>query len=459
MTSSSGSSSASSKKKEEKGQPAHKTNMAFIIVLLTIQIVFIVLYATVVSYGDHNDLNPTDPAIDDLNRIYPFYQDVHVMVFVGFGFLMTFLKKYSMSAVGFNLLIAATMLQWTILVVGFWHRAFNYHTDFSHKIDVGIKDLVAADFGAATVLISFGAVLGKAGPLQLIIMGLFEIIIYGLNESIGVVELQAVDMGGSMYVHMFGAFFGCAASFTFLNDSARKEKNGNDNEGGSRTTDTFAMIGTLFLWMFWPSFNGALAAGNARNRVVINTVLAISSSASCAFLFSYWMRGSGRFSMVDVQNATLAGGVAVGSSSDLVINAYPALIIGALAGMVSVAGYVYLQPALQKCGLHDTCGVLNLHGIPGMIGAISGAISAADTSSGHLATNFPARPHRSASHQGAMQATCMFVTLGISIGGGLLAGFVMRCIPDGVANDDEPLFEDSRYWELEEEEEGNSHPY
>lgn len=49
------------------------------------------------------------------------FQDVHVMIFVGFGFLMTFLKKYGFSSVGFNMLIAAFGLQWGILMQGFWH--------------------------------------------------------------------------------------------------------------------------------------------------------------------------------------------------------------------------------------------------------------------------------------------------------------------------------------------------
>ena len=32
---------------------------------------------------------------NDINQYYPLFQDVHVMIFIGFGYLMTFLKNYS----------------------------------------------------------------------------------------------------------------------------------------------------------------------------------------------------------------------------------------------------------------------------------------------------------------------------------------------------------------------------
>jgi len=38
------------------------------------------------------------------------YMDIHVMIFVGFGFLMTFLKAASWTAVGFTYLIAVWAL-------------------------------------------------------------------------------------------------------------------------------------------------------------------------------------------------------------------------------------------------------------------------------------------------------------------------------------------------------------
>ena len=43
------------------------------------------------------------------------------MMFIGFGFLMTFLKRYGYSAVSINFLIAAIILQWATLCQGFFH--------------------------------------------------------------------------------------------------------------------------------------------------------------------------------------------------------------------------------------------------------------------------------------------------------------------------------------------------
>jgi Ammonium Transporter Family len=48
------------------------------------------------------------------------FQDIHVMIFIGFGFLMTFLKRYGYSATGLNLFVAALCVQWAILMRGFF---------------------------------------------------------------------------------------------------------------------------------------------------------------------------------------------------------------------------------------------------------------------------------------------------------------------------------------------------
>jgi ammonium transporter Rh len=84
-----------------------------------------------------------------------------------------------------------------------------------------------------------------------------------------------------------------------------------------------------------------------------------------------------RLDMEVVLNSTLAGGVAIGSASDMVTNAGTAMAIGGFAGIVSAWGYIKLSPwLLEKIGLHDTCGVHNLHGMPGVIGGIFGCVFA-----------------------------------------------------------------------------------
>lgn len=47
------------------------------------------------------------------------FQDIHVMIFMGFGFLATFLVRYGFSGSGFNMLLAAMAIQWAVLMNGF----------------------------------------------------------------------------------------------------------------------------------------------------------------------------------------------------------------------------------------------------------------------------------------------------------------------------------------------------
>ena len=47
------------------------------------------------------------------------------MMFIGFGFLMTFLKRYGYSSVGFNFIIAAYVLEWAILVHGWFEMSLH----------------------------------------------------------------------------------------------------------------------------------------------------------------------------------------------------------------------------------------------------------------------------------------------------------------------------------------------
>lgn len=59
------------------------------------------------------------------------------------------------------------------------------------------------------------------------------------------------------------------------------------------------MIGTLFLWMFWPAFNGALCVSNAQERAIVNTLLSMCGSCVVAFIASHIFRREKKFHMVD----------------------------------------------------------------------------------------------------------------------------------------------------------------
>jgi ammonia channel protein AmtB len=172
-------------------------------------------------------------------------------------------------------------------------------------------------------------------------------------------------------------------------------------------------------------------------------VVALLGSVLSAVAASVAMQG--KLNMVHIQNATLAGGVAIGAAADLQVAPggeacmlmFPvaalrlqlqiagwtfcvlaagmcasvlhgavilaiflppplycshafctlvwctgALAVGLIAGALSTAGYQYLGPALEsKIGLRDTCGVHNLHGLPGILGGLAATVATVVTAS------------------------------------------------------------------------------
>merc|ERR1711936_1011624 len=332
------------------------------------------------------------------------FQDVHVMIFIGFGVLMTFLKKYGLAAVSLNMLLSVVCIEWSILVHGFLHPHYDTcdaaGADDHHRaarsagggggeggyhynkhcnpdwpwINITLTTMLSADFATAAVLISFGVLLGTTTPVQLVLMTLIEIVLFNVNEVIGRAYMGAVDAGDTIFVHMFGAYFGLAVSRVLYNRQATTSKKASAN----RTSDLFSMVGTVFLWMFWPSFNsGAAAEGDAQMRGLINTYLSLCACAMSAFAVSALVNPQRKFCMEHIQNATLAGGVAVGACADMMLTPGGAVLVGALAGLLSTLGFHYVQPFLQeKLKVHDSCGVNNLHGMPGLLGAVISVIMA-----------------------------------------------------------------------------------
>ena len=68
----------------------------------------------------------------------------------------------------------------------------------------------------------------------------------------------------------------------------------------------------------------------------------------------------------------------MGAACDLITGPGFAMLTGAIAGAISAFGFLKLNSVLkEKIGLHDTCGITFLHGIPGTLGGFVSAICAA----------------------------------------------------------------------------------
>jgi len=329
---------------------------------------------------------------------YVFYQQISTMIFIGFGFLMTYLNNYAYSAVSYTFLLSLLVGIWGILCEEFFVNCFN--TTCATKVHMNMTKLVHACFAGGAVMISFGGVLGKMSLFELLIMSILEIILYGLNIGIAS-TLGLEDAGGSIVIHTFGAYFGLAVCATHRSWASTPDF----KFASTVDHDIFSMIGTLVLWINWPAFNGVLT-GNRQETSIVNTVLSLTGSAVVTFLISGAF-GKGKFNMVHIQNATLAGGVAMGASCNFCENPAYALLIGSFSGAVSVWGYLKLSPWMaNKMKIHDTCGIHNLHGMPGVIGALASLLFLHEEQLGN-------------------QAATLFITLAIAIGGGLLTGTLL----------------------------------
>jgi len=203
-------------------------------------------------------------------------------------------------------------------------------------------------------MITFGALLGKITFAQLFLLSTLEVIFYSLNQVVITQILGAVDIGGSMSIHMFGAYFGLTSTFFFKSRRAIKDEY--EQNRGNYNSQTIAMIGTIFLFMFFPSFNAALAVGTAQQRAIINTWLSITGSAIMSVFICRLMKG--RLDMEIILRSTIAGGVILGGSCNLIFNGGFAMLTGCLAGIASSLGQIRLDEFMMKnVKIHDTCGV------------------------------------------------------------------------------------------------------
>jgi ammonium transporter Rh len=303
-------------------------------------------------------------ALNSVVNVQKYNRAIHIMamLLVGFGFLMVFVKKYGRSAVTATYLLVSVSIPLYILA-----NSLGWFGEPATDID----RLILAEFAAASLLICAGAPLGRLKMGQYILLSILFIPCYMLNEWIaldngfGLITSGAFrDTGGSIVIHAFGAIFGLGVIMTMTTGTEMGLEIESDEN-----SDRFSLLGSMILWLFWPSFCAALVAPELVPLTATNVILSLSGATVATYFASVILRG--KISPADIANAALAGGVAIGSTCD-VAGPGAAFVIGILAGVLSTFGFAVLQPRVEALikGI-DTCGVMNLHGLPGLMGGVS----------------------------------------------------------------------------------------
>ncbi|XP_061865431.1 ammonium transporter Rh type B-like [Colius striatus] len=383
----------------------------------------LLFFAFFVTYdGPSARLEDASVVANQLYGTFPFFQDIQVMLVVGLGLLLTFLPRYGLSVLTHNFILFNFSTQWALVLQGLLHH---FHHGQAH---LDLHNVLAAEFAAVTVLISVGAVLGRTSLCQLLVVATSEVAFYLISEWVIITQLGVLDVGGTITIHVFSCYFGLGVSKAVFG-AARQPAH--PKETPTPHSDLQSLVGMLILWVFWPSFVAVLCQpGDAQHRAILNTLLAMSASAVTTVVASGLLEGDGKLSASHLQNGSLAGGVAIGAVANMAVPPVAALALGSLSAVACVLGFRFLTPLLmRKLTLQDQCGIHNLHGLPGILGAVASAVAVlvapGDASRSHFSPVSPTGANASQVGRGqGRQALCQAGGLAVAVGASLLAGLL-----------------------------------
>ena len=178
------------------------------------------------------------------------------------------------------------------------------------------------------------------------------------------------DFAGSNCIHMVGgicALIGAAMVGPrigkFTKDKAGKITKVNAFPGHNLP---IGCLGVFILWLGWYGFNGAAATSiDEMGSIFVTTTIAPSVATVVAMIFTWVKYGKPDVSMC--LNASLAGLVAITAPCD-VCDAFGAIVIGAVSGLIVVFGVWFLD---YKLHVDDPVGAVAVHFCNGIWGTIS----------------------------------------------------------------------------------------
>ncbi len=179
-------------------------------------------------------------------------------------------------------------------------------------------------------------------------------------------RLGFIDFAGSTVVHSVGGWVALAAVLILGPRLGRFE-------AGTRTVDAanvpMATIGVFFLWVGWFGFNGGstLALDDSVPGVLVNTLLGGAGGGLAATLATWWRDGKPRAGLII--NGPIAGLVGVTAGCHMVTPSQ-AVLIGAIAGLIMVAG----AALLERARIDDAVGALPAHLLAGVWGTLAVAL-------------------------------------------------------------------------------------
>lgn len=176
-------------------------------------------------------------------------------------------------------------------------------------------------------------------------------------------QMGALDFAGGTVVHINSGISALAAAIVL---GKRKDTSLLPHNLG------YAVLGAGLLWFGWMGFNGGsgLAAdGLAANAILVSNVAAAIALIVWTALDTYIV---GKPTVLGAISGAVAGLVAITPAAGFV-DVSGALVIGAVASLVSYAAIYYLKP---KLGYDDALDVFGIHGMSGIWGAIATGIFA-----------------------------------------------------------------------------------